>query len=189
MIFTVFYMDDAALVEAIPESGSSSRCLQESTSLANDHFRLFGERSPGDPPLLASRKVSCWDSRLEVLGWDLDTVRMTISVTPAKLLRKWPASRSHASEAEVRSLIGKLLHLCEVVRPGKFFVGRMLNQLGLTPSQRWQDKWQSKLATSRGARASAGGGGCIWLGPEFHTDVEFWRLIVAWGMRSSTGTL
>ena len=97
MIFTVFYMDDAALVEAIPESGSSSRCLQESTSLANDHFRLFGERSPGDPPLLASRKVSCWDSRLEVLGWDLDTVRMTTSIPPAQLartrdlLRQWPA--------------------------------------------------------------------------------------------------
>lgn len=193
--FGLFYMDDAVLVEAIPESGSSSRCLQASASLASDHFRLFGERSLGDPPLLASQKVSCWDSRLEVLGWDLDTVRMTISVPPAKLARtrdllcQWPASRSHAPETEVRSLIGKLLHLCEVVRPGKFFVGRMLNQLGLPPSQRWQDKWQGKLATSRGARESAGGRGPIWLGPEFHADVEFWRLIVAWGMRSPAGTL
>ena len=89
---------------------------------------------------------------------------MTISVTPAKLLRKWPASRSHASEAEVRSLIGKLLHLCEVVRPGRFFVGRMLDQLGLAPSQRWQDKWQSKLAASRGARASACGRGAHLVG-------------------------
>ena len=86
-------------------------------------------------------------------------------------------------------MIGKLLHLCEVVRPGKCFVGRMLNQLGLPPYQRWQDKCQSKLAASRGARASAGGRGRIWLGPEFHADVEFWRLIVTWGMRSSAGTL
>ena len=60
-------------------------------------------------------------------------------------------------------------------------MGRMLNQLGLPPSQRWQDKWQSKLAASRGARASAGGRGRIWLGLEFHADVEFWRLIVACG--------
>ena len=113
-------MDDAVLAEAIPESSSSSRCVQESASLASDHFRLFGERSSGDPPLLASQKVSCWDPPLEVLGWDLDTVCMTISVPPAQLartrdLRQWPASRSHATEAEVRSLIGTLLHLREVV--------------------------------------------------------------------------
>ena len=104
------------------------------------------------------------------------------------LLRQWSASRSHAPEAEVRLLIGKLLYLCKVVRPGFFVVDRMLNQLGLPPSQRWQDKCQSKLAASRGARVSADGRGCIWLGPEFHADVEFWRLIVAWGMRSSAGT-
>ena len=87
------------------------------------------------------------------------------------------------------SLIGSLLHLREVVRPGKFFVDRMLNQLGLPPSQRWQHKWRSKVAASRGVQASARRRGGIWLGPEFHADVEFWRLIVAWGMRSSAGTL
>ena len=93
-----FYIDDAVLVEAIPESGSSSRCLQASANLASDYnFCHFGERSPGDPPLPASRKVSCWHSRLEVLGWDLDTVRMTTSIPPAQLartrdlLRQWPA--------------------------------------------------------------------------------------------------
>ena len=188
-------MDDAVLAEAIPESSSSSRCVQESASLASDHFRLFGERSSGDPPLLASQKVSCWDPPLEVLGWDLDTVCMTISVPPAQLARtcdllsQRPAPRSDAPEAEVRSLIETPLHLCEVVRPGKFFVGSVLNQLGLPSSQRWQDKCQSKLAASWGARASAYGRGRIWLGTEFHADVELRRLIVAWGMRSSTGTL
>ena len=34
-------MDDAVLVEAIPESSSSSRCLQASASLASDHFGLW----------------------------------------------------------------------------------------------------------------------------------------------------
>ena len=29
----------------------------------------------------------------------------------------------------------------------------------------------------------------LWLGPEFHADVEFWPLTVAWGMWSSVGTL
>ena len=119
---------------------------------------------------------------------------MTISIPPAKLartrdLRQWPDSRSHVPEAEARSLIGKLLHPCEDVRPGKSFVGRMLNQLGLPPFQQRQDKWQSNLAASRGAWASAGGRGRIRFGPEFHADVEFWRFIVAWGIRSSAGTL
>ena len=104
------------------------------------------------------------------------------------LLRQWSASRSHAPEAEVRLLIGKLLYLCKVVRPGFFVVDRMLNQLGLPPSQWWQDKWKSKLAANRGARASADGRGRISLGPEFHAEVEFWRLIAAWDMRPSAGT-
>ena len=37
----LLYMDDAVLVEAIPESSSSSRCLQASASLASDHFGLW----------------------------------------------------------------------------------------------------------------------------------------------------
>ena len=30
-------------------------------------------------------------------------------------------------------MIGRSLDLCEVVRPGKYFVRRMLNQVGLPP--------------------------------------------------------
>ena len=68
-----------------------------------------------------------------VLGWDIDTVAMTISVPVAKLerlrdtLSEWPSDREVASEDELRSLIGRLLHLCQVVRPEKYFVRRMLN--------------------------------------------------------------
>ena len=52
---------------------------------------------------------------------------MTISVPLEKLerlrdtLHEWSPDRVGASEEEVRSLIGRLLHLCEVVRPGKYF--------------------------------------------------------------------
>ena len=74
-----------------------------------------------------------------MLGWTFDTVSMTISVTQEKvaqlraLLAEWPTDRRVATIKEVRSLLGKLLHLCEVVRPGKYFVRRILNQLGLAP--------------------------------------------------------
>lgn len=62
---------------------------------------------------------------------------MTIAVPQEKvvqlraLLEEWPGDRREAPVKEVRSLLGKLLHLSEVVRPGKFFVRRILNQLGL----------------------------------------------------------
>ncbi|CAN0456082.1 unnamed protein product, partial [Pylaiella littoralis] len=72
-----------------------------------------------------------------MLGWILDTSTMTISVPPTKLtqlcdmLAEWPVTRRKASIKDVRSLLRKLLHLCHVVRPGKFFIRRILNQLGL----------------------------------------------------------
>ena len=75
-----------------------------------------------------------WNAKLEVLGWEIDTVGMTITSPPAKLpqlrdlLRQWPDDRVSVSEVELTSLTGKLLHVCEVVRPGEFFVRRMLNQ-------------------------------------------------------------
>ena len=56
-----------------------------SASLASDHYRLFGVRSSRDPTLLAPHKISLWDTRLCVLGWDIDTVAMTISVPLEKL--------------------------------------------------------------------------------------------------------
>ena len=55
---------------------------------------------------------------MEMLGWTIDTVSMTISVTQEKvatlraLLAEWPTDRRVATVKEVRSLLGKLLHLC-----------------------------------------------------------------------------
>ena len=47
----------------------------------------LGLRSSRDPTLLAPLKISLWDTRLCVLGWDIDTVAMTISVPFEKLER------------------------------------------------------------------------------------------------------
>ena len=101
------------------------RCQRTSVSLASDHYRLFGVRSLRDLTLLAPHKISLWDTWLCVLGWDIDTVAMTISVPLEKLerfrdtLHEWSPDRVVASEEDLRSLIGRLLHLCEVVRPAK----------------------------------------------------------------------
>lgn len=115
--FVEYYVDDGILVE-VQHFANRGRCLTASASLASDHFHLFGERHAGDPPLLSSSKVSSWNTRLTVLGWDIDTIAMTISLPEEKLtqlhdlLAAWPAGRRFAVESELRTLIGKLLHVC-----------------------------------------------------------------------------
>ena len=135
--FVEYYVDDGILVER-QHFANGARCLAASASLAWDHFRLFGERHAGDPPLLSSSKVSPGNKQVAVLGWEIDTVAMTISLPAEKLtqlhnlLAAWPAERTVATtESEFRTLIRKLLHGCGVVRPGKYFVRRMLLAVGL----------------------------------------------------------
>ena len=80
------------------------RCRRASASLASDHYRLFEMRSSRDPHLLSPHMISLWDTRLCVLGWDIDTVAMTISVPLEKLerlrdtLSEWSPDRVDASE-------------------------------------------------------------------------------------------
>ena len=73
-----------------------------------DSFQAMGEREEGEEPLLSHNNVTDWAPQQEVLGFDLDTERMTIPL-PArkvlelrKLLKKRPAG---ASTATVLSLI------------------------------------------------------------------------------------
>lgn len=179
--FIRFYVDDGILVE-VAWSPTGERCKRASASCATDHFRLFGERGPVDPPLFSAHKLSSWMTKLVVLGWEIDTVAMTIAAPVEKLeslrvmLQQWPPHRATASETEVRGLVGKLLHLCEVARPGRYFVRRMLNQLGLAPVE--SKKFKSELASRQ-----------VRLGAEFHADVAFWRLLVDGGLGSPIGKL
>ena len=82
-----------------------------------------------------------------MLGWTIDTVAMVISLTSAKLLElsplleAWPPTRTVASEYELRSLMGKLLHVSEVVRPGKLFDQRIINHMGMSPVLPWDERF------------------------------------------------
>lgn len=71
--FVKFYVDDGILVEVVWES-KGARCKVASASCVSDHFRVFGDRGPGDFPLLSPHKLSWWQTRLCVLGWEIDTV-------------------------------------------------------------------------------------------------------------------
>ena len=115
-----------------------------------------------------------------MLGWTIGTVVMVICLTSARLLQlsllleAWPPARTVASEYELRSLIGKLLHVSEVVRPGKLFVRRIINQLGMSPVRPWDERFGVSGA-GKGRRKLRS---CVRLGPEFQDDISFWRMVV-----------
>ena len=68
------------------------------------------------------------------LGILIDVQKNTLSIPTGKLekaivlLKDW-ACRTSASRRQIQQLLGKLLHLSRVVRPGRLFVNRMLETL------------------------------------------------------------
>ena len=127
---------------------------------------------------------------MEMLGSTIDTVSMTIAVTREKvaqlraLLAEWPTEMRVATIKKVWSLLGKLLHLCEVVRLGKFFVRRILNHLGLAPLKAGEGTGNGFAVGGKQRR------GCVGLSREFHDDLASWRIVVemATGPNGITGT-
>ena len=115
-----------------------------------------------------------------MLGWTIDNVAMVISLTSVKLLQlsilleAWPPARAVASEYELRSFMGKLLHVSEVVRPGKFGVGCIINQLGMFPVRPWDKRFGVADVGKERRKLRA----CVRLGPEFHAYISFWRMVV-----------
>ena len=121
---------------------------------------------------------------------EINTVAMTIPVRVAKLeqlcdtLSEWSSGRAFTPERELRSLVGRFLHLCEVVPPGQYFVRRMLmlNQVGLAPVRARSEEFRvphARLASSSRNRS----------GPELRADVSFRRLLVEGGLGSVAGRL
>ena len=126
---------------------------------------------------------------MDVLGWTIDIVAMVISLTSAKLLQlsllleAWPPARAVASDYTLRSLMGKLLHVSEVVRPGKSFVRRIINQLGMSPVRSWDERFGVSGVGKRRRKLRA----CVRLDPEFHDDISFWRMVVQRALRPEGG--
>ena len=96
--FVVFFMDDAISVEVQKEDGWE-RCLDVSRWLAPIHFKAMGEGRE-EEPLWSHKKVTGWATQQEVLGYDIDTESMTISLPVLRVgelrerLVDWPAGRN-----------------------------------------------------------------------------------------------
>ena len=73
-------------------------------------------------------------TRMEFLGITLDTVKLTLEVTPERvteislLVEAW-LRKKKASLHDLQSLLGKLHFVSTCVRPGRIFVSRLLNWL------------------------------------------------------------
>ena len=170
--FVRFYVDGDILVEV--RFFQDGRRLQRAKEyLASDPFRLFGLRAPRDLLLLETHKILGWSTCLEVLGWVLDTDRPTISLAPRKcsklrqVLADWSQPRHSATHKQIAELTGFLLHVSAAVRPGIFFMQRLLAHANMSLS----------LATGFSS-LSERFRRLVPLGPVFHGDLEFWRLVV-----------
>ena len=128
---------------------------------------VYWAAGPSRPSALVATKNYEFATRLEVLGWILDTHELTVTLTLRKqqkskgLLEAWPMSRNVATARQVSELTGFLLHVSFALRPGKFVVGRLLAAVGMPPSAAFPAG-----VVDPGRR--------VVLGPEFHDDLEFW---------------
>ena len=74
-----FFIDDAVSVEVQWEA-EGTRCLALLQALAMNHHQAVAEKAEGEETLLSNKKVTYWAPPQEVLGFDLDTERMAISL-------------------------------------------------------------------------------------------------------------
>ena len=126
-VWVVLFMDAAGSVEVQWEAGGG-RYSVLSQALASNHHQKMGERAVGEKPLLSQKKknVTDWAPRQEVLGFDSDTERMTISLPGRKIkelremLQEWLEERSKATVREVLVLAGKMHHVAYVITRAVF---------------------------------------------------------------------
>ena len=97
-----------------------------------------------------------------VLGVNIDTISMTISITDdrieeiSELLDKWK-EKLVCTEKELRSIIGKLSFVCKCVRQSRVFLNRLLE---LLRSVDWKQNTRVKLSD------------------DFHKDLRWWGLFM-----------
>ena len=122
-----------------------------------------------DLPLISDLQITNWDTRLEVLGWIIDTETLTMTLPPherGKLFERlaaWSASRASVSAKQVSKLVGFLMHISFAIRPGLFFVQRMLASVGMLPITAGADF----------AGRTANPGPRVVLGSKVHRDLDF----------------
>ena len=76
-------MDDYLLIR-VQHSDDARSALIASASRASDHVRLFGPGKDGVTPILAPKQSTDWDTRIDALGFTINSHTLRISFTREK---------------------------------------------------------------------------------------------------------
>lgn len=118
-------------------SGCSSK-LQR----ANDAFTGFKRLAEQLGLQLSEHKCFAPATKVEWLGYSINTQEMTVAIPPEKLQEvidecaTW-FNRRRVSKTMVQSLVGRLSHVANCVLPGRKFLARMLGTLRAFENKKW----------------------------------------------------
>ena len=79
------YTSDDYLLARVQQDSNDRSALTASASFASDRIGLFGPGEIGETPVLAPKKSTDWDTTIDALGYTIDSHRMRISTTQAKV--------------------------------------------------------------------------------------------------------
>ena len=150
------FMDDTLQAEVNHEG----RPWAASAALEEAHYQLFGWRGAD---VVKPSKRTKWASQQEILGVMVDAHNMTVSLPEDKsqqlhelLYVHFYPDRQEASPRDIMSLVGKLRCYAYCIRPGRYFLRRLINVC------------QHGQALDSPVK----------LDVEFHRDLDMWREII-----------
>eukprot|EP00953_Heterococcus_sp_UTEX-ZZ885_P010203 5960-Heterococcus_DN1.PRE.3 len=142
--FAVMYVDSIP----VGVHWSDERCLAATASLANDHYKMLGEPGNGEPDVLSNTME---------ITLPKDKVQKLVS-----LLHEGPPIRTAAALQEVWKLQGSLYSATFCIRPGRYFVWRLI---ALTHgANAWRQRGPGVAGSKR-----------VTVGTEVHADLDMWR--------------
>lgn len=107
---------------------------EQSKEAADNAFQAFLELAANLGLQLAREKCQAPSSKMQWLGYDINTEKMSIAIPSDRLqqvlqeCKSW-MEKKRASRSSIQSLIGKLVHLANCVRHARKFTARILETL------------------------------------------------------------
>ncbi len=155
------YIDDAWELEI----NSGDKLRRSAANMLRVHYEALGYPGEDGQGPISLKKYGGWTSEGDLLGLRVNLNKMLVSLPQEKvvkareLLAEFPSSRRKASYKEVMSLIGRLRHYAFCIRPGRYFLRRLINvTLGGTRSHNPRRE--------------------ILLDAEFHRDIDWWTRLM-----------
>lgn len=159
------YIDDAWEIEI----NCGDRLLRSAANMLRVHYEALGYPGQDGPGPISLKKYGGWASVGDLLGLRIDLNKMMISLPQDKvikareLLAEFPPTRLKSTYKEIMSLIGRLRHYAFCIRPGRYFLRRMINVT---------------LLGEGGGVGRRSGRREIILDSEFHADIAWWSKLL-----------